>query len=83
MNNVFPKCVICGNHPENGLYDGIRLASRFICSVCEDNIIQSNAHTNEYQDIVQAVKRILYPKQSYGQDKPKFKDNTVSLKNLK
>ncbi|RNC28650.1 MAG: hypothetical protein AWM53_01310 [Candidatus Dichloromethanomonas elyunquensis] len=62
MNNIFPKCAICGENPKNGLFDGIRLANRLICSYCEGSIIASQPDTSEYQSIVNCIKRILYPK---------------------
>ncbi|NLL52647.1 MAG: hypothetical protein GX248_08095 [Peptococcaceae bacterium] len=60
MHNVFPKCEICGLIPYFGLYDGLRLGKKFICSQCEKQILQTKAQDPQYQVNVQNIKRIIY-----------------------
>jgi hypothetical protein len=61
MSNIWPKCVICGNSPECGLYDGLRLAKKFICSKCAAQINHIELGTDEYQALAQNIKQILFP----------------------
>jgi hypothetical protein len=60
MNNIYPKCFVCGQTPGNGLYDGIRLNRKLICSRCEDHIISTESGTMEYLENIRHIKEILY-----------------------
>lgn len=60
MNNIYPKCVVCGQTPNKGLYDGFRLNRKLICSGCEKHIIGSDSGTIEYLENVSRIKEILY-----------------------
>lgn len=59
MNNIYPKCTLCGGNPTNGLYDGIRLYGMFICSGCEQHIIRSENDSMEYQHNIQLIRAFL------------------------
>ena len=60
MNNLYPKCSICGVTPPEGLYDGIRLTGKFICSGCENHIIAVAPYTEGYCENVQTVRKLIY-----------------------
>lgn len=60
MNNIYPKCFICGQAPGNGLYDGVRLNHKFICSRCEEHIVGTNSGTAAYLENICYIKAILY-----------------------
>jgi hypothetical protein len=60
LNNIYPKCHICGNTPSKGLFDGFRLEGKFICAVCEAGILVSDMGTQEYQTYMQSIREILY-----------------------
>lgn len=60
MNNLYPKCSICGGTPTEGLYDGFRLAKKFICSRCENRIVITSMDTLEYLDNVYSIRKLLY-----------------------
>ncbi len=60
MNNVFPKCKLCGSNPRYGLYDGFRLGKKFICSACEQRIIHADIGDFEYDRNIGNIKKLLY-----------------------
>ncbi len=60
MNNLYPKCSICGQTPSKGLHDGFRLAKRFICSRCETQIVITNTEAVEYEHNIQSIKKVIY-----------------------
>jgi len=62
MDNVFPKCVLCGKTPVLGLYDGFRLGKKFICSACEEKITETKVDCLQYQLTVQNIKKLLFAK---------------------
>lgn len=67
--NIYPKCSICGQPPPNGLFDGFRLAGKFICSVCEKQITSLGVSSKEYLEAVNSIKKVLYK----GQDEKSTK----------
>lgn len=64
MSKIYPKCTICNGVPSGGLYDGIRLAGRFICSHCERDIVTADMRSSRYEENLENVKRLLYGKSS-------------------
>lgn len=60
MNNIYPKCTICKETPLGGLYDGMRLAHRIICSSCERQIIEAKIGSVAYQRNIQNIRKILF-----------------------
>ncbi|KUO60484.1 MAG: hypothetical protein APF84_06400 [Gracilibacter sp. BRH_c7a] len=60
MNNLYPKCSICGQTPAKGLRDGFRLANRFICSRCETQIVVTNIEAVEYERNIQNIRKLIY-----------------------
>ena len=60
MNNLYPKCTICGHTPPNGLHDGFRLANRFICSRCETQIVFTDTEAVEYEYNIQSIRKVIY-----------------------
>ncbi|ADY54538.1 Sigma-G inhibitor, Gin [Syntrophobotulus glycolicus DSM 8271] len=59
MNNIYPKCMICGKNPEQGLHDGLWLYRKFICSNCENSLI-SVEEQKDYDHTINVIKAILF-----------------------
>ncbi|TCX49000.1 inhibitor of sigma-G Gin [Dehalobacter sp. 12DCB1] len=60
MHNIYPRCSLCRNTPLNGLYDGFRLAGKFICSACEEQIMTADVRTPKYQENLLLIRKVLY-----------------------
>lgn len=60
MDNIYPKCCLCGCTPSKGLYDGLRLNGKFICSDCEEHIMEVEIGSEEYYRSIQNMRAILY-----------------------
>lgn len=58
--NIYPVCYHCGEIPEFGLYDGFRIRGKFFCSNCKQAIINMEAGTQEYQDILACVRKAIF-----------------------
>ncbi len=60
MDNIYPKCSICQEVPLNGLFDGIRLNGKLICTACEKQILRSQMGTPNYDQNMSNIRKILY-----------------------
>lgn len=60
QQKVYPVCSICGKPAPEGLYDGFRLVGKFVCSRCEQHIINADSTNSSYQETVEAIKKLLF-----------------------
>lgn len=60
MDNLYPECSWCGKTPQQGLYDGFRLAGKFICTICEQHLLKADIGTQDYQTNVENMRKVLY-----------------------
>ncbi|HHV64983.1 MAG TPA: hypothetical protein GXX46_07920 [Peptococcaceae bacterium] len=60
MTNIYPKCCFCNRPPAKGLYDGIFLRKKFICSLCEKKLLVSQIDPVAYEELIQNIKAILF-----------------------
>jgi len=60
MDNIYPKCALCGSTPAFGLYDGFRLGKKFVCSGCEEKIVAADINQHQYTIHIQNMKKLLY-----------------------
>ncbi len=58
--NIYPVCYHCGQVPEHGLYDGFRIRGRFFCSSCEQEILDTETGTTEYQNIIAFIRKAIF-----------------------
>ncbi|MFC6335133.1 sigma factor G inhibitor Gin [Paenibacillus septentrionalis] len=56
MNTTDQQCTICGKESEIGLH----IVSSFICSSCEQEIVQIDVEDERYPFFVSRMKTILY-----------------------
>lgn len=60
MAIIYPQCSICGLVPENGLYDGLYLRGKFICSGCEKKLVATGPDSANYEEQIQYIRGILF-----------------------
>jgi len=59
IGKLLPRCLICGEVPEGGIRDGLKLKKGFICGGCERKIVYLEPGSLEYEDIVGKLKAML------------------------
>jgi len=59
---LLPRCHRCGQHPQNGLYDGFRIAKVFFCRRCEEELLALEIGSLEYRRFAAAIGEALFPK---------------------
>lgn len=58
MTKILPICLICKETPLNGMRDGIMIGGKFICSTCEEDIVNISYHDDSYYDLLNSLKKI-------------------------
>ena len=56
---LLPCCIVCEQVPEGGIRGGIRLKKAFICTACEQQLMQTDMGSINYQKILEKIKQIL------------------------
>lgn len=56
---LLPRCILCEQVPNDGIRGGIRVKRAFICTKCEQQLIQSDVSSIDYQKILEKIKMIL------------------------
>jgi hypothetical protein len=56
---ILPRCHICSEVPPLGIRGGIRLKKTFICSACEQQLVQTEVATAQYLRILEKLKEIF------------------------
>lgn len=56
-NNIFPQCSLCGQVPEGGLHDGLRVMGQFICSSCESELTDLKDDDPRYGQLVALINK--------------------------
>ncbi|UWG99158.1 sigma factor G inhibitor Gin [Dehalobacter sp. DCM] len=57
---MYPKCAVCGQVPAKGLFDGLWLAGKLICTDCEQKIIVTDVQEHRYHDHIRDIRHILF-----------------------
>lgn len=60
--NLFPHCQCCGEVPEKGLYDGIRVNGILFCRTCSQKVISSMPSEPFYEQFYLTLKKSLFSK---------------------
>ncbi|QGU00588.1 hypothetical protein SYNTR_1994 [Candidatus Syntrophocurvum alkaliphilum] len=54
---ILPVCGLCGNVPNEGLRDGIKLKKLFICTQCENDIVNLEVGSEGYERLLERIKK--------------------------
>ena len=60
-NNLFPRCLICGVTPETGIIGGVQLRKRFLCSECQERILNASIEDPFYILMKEGLKELWWP----------------------
>lgn len=55
---LLPCCSICGEVPEGGICGVLKFGRRFICRGCEQKILNSDAGSKAYEELIRLIKKI-------------------------
>lgn len=58
--NLLPVCLVCEETPIRGIRDGIILAGRFICEMCQQELARPGMPAPRYYSVVQKFKDFLF-----------------------
>jgi hypothetical protein len=58
VNNLLPKCLVCGETPERGLAAGIFLCRRFLCDSCGAHIAALCPGEKDYAEVARRLRRL-------------------------
>lgn len=58
LDNLYPKCICCGETPELGIMGGIVIWGRFVCDECQDRLADAEIGEPLYDRMVEAVKEM-------------------------
>jgi len=56
---LLPQCYFCGEVPSQGIHGGVIIKKAFICSACEENIVNLKVGSTNYRAVVNKLKEIL------------------------
>jgi hypothetical protein len=56
---ILPRCQICNQVPKDGIRGGFKLKKAFICTQCEQEIVDVDVASAYYQILLEKIKRIL------------------------
>lgn len=56
---LLPRCIVCEQVPSGGIRGGIRVKKAFICTPCEQQLMQSDVGSIKYHIILEKIKQIL------------------------
>lgn len=60
IRKVLPICILCNTVPEEGIRSGFFLKGIFICSCCENELINSRPeNTEKYREAITKLRKIL------------------------
>ncbi|MHB1126083.1 MAG: sigma factor G inhibitor Gin [Bacillota bacterium] len=57
-NNLFPRCIVCCQTPNEGILGGFRISGRFLCYACEGKIVYMQTGDSSYSLVVDRLKGI-------------------------
>ncbi|GBG57482.1 hypothetical protein SPFL3101_02831 [Sporomusaceae bacterium FL31] len=60
-SNIYPRCQCCGEVPEYGLYDGIRVNGVLFCRACSQEIVRNVPGDSSYQRFFRTLRKALFP----------------------
>lgn len=56
---LLPRCAICEEVPFEGIKGGYLINKYFVCTKCEQKIINTEVGSTAYHEILELVKRII------------------------
>lgn len=56
---LLPRCYLCGEVPSLGIHGGVIIRKAFICSACEQDIVNLEVGSTHYQMVINKLKKIL------------------------
>ncbi|MHB1419971.1 MAG: sigma factor G inhibitor Gin [Bacillota bacterium] len=57
-DNLFPRCIVCCQTPNEGICGGFVISRRFLCYACEGKIVRMQAGDSSYSLVVDRLKGI-------------------------
>lgn len=56
---LLPRCALCEQVPEGGIRCGVKVKKAFICDACQAELLVIDVGSQQYNRIVNKVRRIL------------------------
>lgn len=56
---LLPRCCFCSQVPREGIHGGMIIRKAFICCACEQEIVNLDVGSNQYQMVVNKLKEIF------------------------
>ncbi|MGB4018561.1 MAG: sigma factor G inhibitor Gin [Syntrophomonadaceae bacterium] len=56
---LLPRCYFCGEVPALGIHGGVMIKKAFICSACEQDIVNLQVDSTNYRAVINKLKEIL------------------------
>ncbi|MDH7478404.1 MAG: sigma factor G inhibitor Gin [Syntrophomonadaceae bacterium] len=65
-DNLYPRCICCGETPILGIAGGVVVWHRFVCDGCQSNLVSAEIDSPFYSQMLEAIKGLWGKRHTAG-----------------